>query len=99
MADSSSSLFYASDSLKLKTMNKDTKGAEKMTERILNYALGIIYLLTGEEYTVVRKNSPHNSIHPLTGEVPIKCDDVAVYFSREVWEYIEWHKEYRALVM
>ncbi|KAM4661930.1 gastrula zinc finger protein XlCGF66.1-like [Discoglossus pictus] len=88
---------------------------KKMSEKILNHALEIIYLLTGEEYTIVKKNSPHCSNPQLTGEVhisastewavcvfqvPIKCDDVAVYFSLEEWEYIEGHKElYKDLMM
>ncbi|XP_053546156.1 zinc finger protein OZF-like [Bombina bombina] len=76
------------NSLMMREMNKD-----KMTERILVRVLRIICLLTGEEYTIVKKNSPHSSIHQLTGEVPIKCGDVAVYFSMEEWEYIEGHKE------
>ncbi|KAM4689110.1 uncharacterized protein O3C94_007253 [Discoglossus pictus] len=41
---------------------------KKMTERILTNTLEVMYLMTGEEYTIVRKNTPHG-LH-VTGE----CD-------------------------
>ncbi|XP_073416894.1 uncharacterized protein [Dendrobates tinctorius] len=105
---------------------------DKMAERILHLTLEILFRLTGEDYTVVKKTSrercqgpvsegwgrlmspitgppPHPLIHEdindqktleltnrmielLTGEVPIRCQDVTVYFSMEEWEYLEGHK-------
>ncbi|XP_073411725.1 uncharacterized protein [Dendrobates tinctorius] len=113
---------------------------DKMAERILHLTLEILFRLTGEDYTVVKKTSsercqdpvsegwgrllspimgppPHPLIHEdineqkilelaykmielLTGEVPIRCLDVAVYFSMEEWEYLEGHKDlYKDMMM
>ncbi|XP_077112957.1 uncharacterized protein LOC143768154 [Ranitomeya variabilis] len=113
---------------------------DKMAERILHLTLEILFRLTGEDYTVVKKISsehcqdpvsegwgrplspiteppPHPLIHEdindqkileltykmielLTGEVPIRCQDVAVYFSMEEWEYLERHKDlYKDVMM
>ncbi|XP_075207047.1 gastrula zinc finger protein XlCGF66.1-like [Anomaloglossus baeobatrachus] len=109
------------------------KDRDKMVERILHLTLEILFRLTGEDYTVVKKTSsercqdpvsegwgrplspimeppPHPLIHEdindqkileltykmielLTGEVPIRCQDVTVYFSMEEWEYLEGHKD------
>ncbi|CAN2390515.1 C2H2 type, partial [Pristimantis euphronides] len=103
-------------------MDKDRK---ELSRRLLDVTLEIIYLLTGEDYTIVRKTSAgtpiihlqesggrstshcpiteprheqrileltNNIAELLTGEVPIRCQDVAVYFSMEEWEYIGGHR-------
>ncbi|XP_072000121.1 uncharacterized protein [Engystomops pustulosus] len=121
---------------------------DEITRRIFSLALEIIYLLSGEAYTLVKKAlgdyvafsshlqkpggggsrsrgpitepggggsrsrgpipepPPLSLIHEqrileltmkmtalLSGEVPIRCQDVAVYFSMEEREYIEGHKD------
>ncbi|XP_077111466.1 uncharacterized protein LOC143767208 isoform X5 [Ranitomeya variabilis] len=113
---------------------------DKMAERILHLTLEILFRLTGEDYTVVKKTPsercqasvseglgrhlspipgppPHPLIHEeindqkilelsykmielLTGEIPIRCHDVTVYFSMEEWEYLEGHKDvYKDVMM
>ncbi|XP_056407026.1 oocyte zinc finger protein XlCOF22-like isoform X2 [Hyla sarda] len=116
------------------------KDRNEMTKRILHFTLEILHLLTGEDYTIMKKTwgecvAPsshlhesggrsrargpimgplsHSMIHEekilelihritelLAGEVPIRCQDVAVYFSMEEWEYVEGHKDlYQDIVM
>ncbi|KAM3933933.1 gastrula zinc finger protein XlCGF66.1-like isoform 2-T5 [Leptodactylus fuscus] len=104
-----------------------------MTETLLNVALQIIYLLTGEDYIIVKKPTDHDRMksssailddrlrslpppammetpthkgrnekilelthkisHLLSQEVPVRCQDVTVYFSMEEWGYIEEHQD------
>ncbi|KAM4032652.1 uncharacterized protein ACNLHF_019849 isoform 1-T3 [Anomaloglossus baeobatrachus] len=118
------------------------KARSDMTGRLLSLTLEIIYLLTGEDYMPIKKESTHpvknqnilqesekldktqnlkrepeyqpyergnerkildlthKIIELLTGEVPIRCQDVTVHFSMEEWEYIEGHKDlYQDIMM
>ncbi|XP_073398423.1 uncharacterized protein [Dendrobates tinctorius] len=113
---------------------------DKMAEKILHLTLEILFRLTGEDYTVVKKTSSeccqdpvsegwgrhlspitgppsHSLTHEdindqkileltykmielLTGEVPIRCQDVAIYFSMEECDYLEGHKDlYKDVMM
>ncbi|XP_069610895.1 oocyte zinc finger protein XlCOF8.4-like [Ranitomeya imitator] len=113
---------------------------DKMSERILHFTLEILFRLTGEDYTVVKKTSmercqapvsegwrkplspitgppPHTLIHEdindqkileltykmielLTGQVPLRCQDVTIFFTLEEWEYLEGHKDqYKDVLM
>ncbi|XP_077136755.1 gastrula zinc finger protein XlCGF66.1-like isoform X2 [Ranitomeya variabilis] len=106
---------------------------DETTRRLFRFALEIISLLSGEDYTIVRKTPgdgvtpiihlqesggrspgpiteppPHSLLHErnkkilelsnkmielLSGEVPIRCQDVAIYLSMEEWEYLEGHQD------
>ncbi|XP_071986290.1 uncharacterized protein [Engystomops pustulosus] len=117
------------------------KHGNSLSEDLINLTLEMIYLLTGEDHTLVKKPSnkcvapnsnpgvsggwrrqspimeppsltperdmeqkileiTYKMIELLSGEVPIRCQDVSIYFSLEEWDYIEGHKDqYQDLMM
>ncbi|XP_077314885.1 uncharacterized protein LOC143935118 isoform X4 [Lithobates pipiens] len=72
---------------------RNRRKKELKMERILNQTLEIITLITGEEWVIVKKDSIHKGIHELTGEVPVKCGNVAVFFTLDEWSYLERHRQ------
>ncbi|XP_075034223.1 uncharacterized protein LOC142095227 [Mixophyes fleayi] len=72
---------------------------KQKTSRLLNQAAEIISILTGEEWTVVKKNAHISKFYQMIREVPIKCGDVAVFFTMDEWDYIEEHEDQYKHVM
>ncbi|XP_069809546.1 uncharacterized protein [Dendropsophus ebraccatus] len=71
------------------------EASKLMTQKFLNQVLEIVALLTGDKWVLAERDDPPDSPE----EVPVKCDDVAMYFSTEEWNYIKSHKElYRDVV-
>ncbi|XP_068115084.1 zinc finger protein 850-like [Hyperolius riggenbachi] len=119
---------------------KMDESKNEINSGMLRLAFEIVYLLTGEDYIVVKKSEHGKSskdspdpgewsedkistaellsaslaatinsekilevtnkmIEMLTGEVPIRCQDVAVYLSMEEWQYVEGHRDLYKEVM
>ncbi|XP_073516378.1 uncharacterized protein [Phyllobates terribilis] len=76
-----------------------SRSQKQKTTRLLNQTAEIVSVLTGEEWTVVKKNSHISKFYNMIREVPIKVGDVAVFFSMDEWDYIEDHEEHYKHVM
>ncbi|KAM4641529.1 gastrula zinc finger protein XlCGF66.1-like [Discoglossus pictus] len=113
-------------------MMDESMNNKKVTEVILKHALEIVFLLTGEQYVVVKIKAeipPYNTnssiseaVHGvpvppngsmadkkhrdnmilrhasniiilLSGEIPVRYDNVAMYFTTDELQYCEEHKE------
>ncbi|KAG8537652.1 hypothetical protein GDO81_024150 [Engystomops pustulosus] len=71
------------------------EASKMMTQKFLNQVLEIVALLTGDKWVLAEREDHEDDPE----EVPVKCDDVAMYFSMEEWDYIKAHKEeYRDVV-
>ncbi|OCT63058.1 uncharacterized protein LOC108701160 [Xenopus laevis] len=69
------------------------------TQRMMKQALEIVNLLTTGDCIIMKKYTANQNIPLVTGEVPVKSGDVAMYFSAAEWEYIGKHwKHYRHLI-
>ncbi|XP_075207592.1 uncharacterized protein LOC142312512 isoform X2 [Anomaloglossus baeobatrachus] len=76
-----------------------SRSQKQKTTRLLNQTAEIVSVLTGEEWTVVKKNSHISKFYNMIREVPIKVGDVAVFFSMDEWDYIEDHEGHYKHVM
>ncbi|KAM3921971.1 uncharacterized protein RB166_011287 [Leptodactylus fuscus] len=65
------------------------EASKLMTQKFLNQVLEIVALLTGDKWELAERDDPPDSPE----EVPVKYDDIAMYFSMEEWDYIKAHKE------
>ncbi|XP_069615537.1 oocyte zinc finger protein XlCOF7.1-like [Ranitomeya imitator] len=107
-----------------------SKDKIEVTGKILNLTLEIIFLLTGEDFVLRKRQNdqstddcqlclsdgstkdripseqrpcpspaheetpePGETPHSSDEEIPVRCEDVAVFFSVEEWKYLEGHKE------
>ncbi|KAM5141771.1 gastrula zinc finger protein XlCGF66.1-like [Mantella aurantiaca] len=81
------------------------KDGSHMTERILNLTLEIIYLLTGEDYTVVKKTSGEHfspNKHPIGTSRKEKMNNKKILevtskiielLTKEGWNHVDGHKD------
>ncbi|CAJ0966605.1 unnamed protein product [Ranitomeya imitator] len=65
------------------------EASKMVTQKFLHQILEIVALLTGDKWLLADREDPPDN----TKEVSVKCDDIAMYFSTEEWDYIKSHRE------
>ncbi|KAM4794938.1 oocyte zinc finger protein XlCOF29-like [Rhinophrynus dorsalis] len=83
--------------------DKDSSSSPHETEAlfqpqipIMNHSLNSLLHKKRNDKKILELNK---DLHMPTAEVPVRCEDVAVYLSVEEWEYLEEHKEHYKEVM
>ncbi|XP_018428903.1 PREDICTED: uncharacterized protein LOC108801514 [Nanorana parkeri] len=63
------------------------------TRKLLSQIVEIVCLVAGEDLKLVKKNEDLSKFYQKEGEIPVRYQDVAVFFTRDEWNYIEENEE------
>ncbi|CAI9557090.1 unnamed protein product [Staurois parvus] len=63
------------------------------TRKLLSQIVEIVCLVAGEDLKLVKKNEDLSKFYQKEGQIPVRYQDVAVFFTREEWNYIEENEE------
>ncbi|XP_072259389.1 uncharacterized protein [Pyxicephalus adspersus] len=63
------------------------------TRKLLSQIVEIVCLVAGEDLKLVKKNEDLSKFYQNEGQIPVCYQDVAVFFTKEEWNYIEENEE------
>ncbi|KAM5135098.1 uncharacterized protein ACMZJ9_017708 [Mantella aurantiaca] len=63
------------------------------TRKLLSQIVDIVCLVAGEDLKLVKKNEDLSKFYQKEEQIPVRYQDVAVFFTREEWDYIEENED------